>query len=237
MFKYLLAVLSLITIPIITLSAQSVKQIEPNYQDYISLLNESGYMVYSYDISELKDSTYQIKLVIKEYELGKEEPIKTHDFKYGNLQNRLLVKDFMWRELSDDELEDLKNNSDDFENGIFRVSDKISVGFLPVENDSIESFKLKVDNIGTVGSKLILRSISHGADSEKEFSYGVRPFTLSSFKPNTFIPLALYGSYWYDEQFDIVRFCGEREIDPELNAEILKDSPHYYIIGVIFKPL
>ena len=235
MFKYILFLLNLI--PIITLSAQSVKQIEPNYQDYISLLNERGYMVYSYDISELKDSTYQIKLVIKEYELGKEEPIKTHDFKYGNLQNRLLVKDFMKRELSDDELEDLKSKSDDFENGIFRSSDKISIGFLPVENDSIENFKLTVDNIGTIGSKLKLRKVFGGHNPEGEYSYGTRPFSIPSFKPNTFIPLALYGSYWYDEQFDIVRFCGENEIDPELKAEILKDSPHYYIIGVIFKPL
>ena len=235
MFKYFLFLLNLI--PIITLSAQSVKQIEPNYQDYISLLNESGYMVYSYDISELKDSTYQIKLVIKEYELGKEEPIKTYDFKYGNLQNRLLVKDFMRRELSDDELEDLKSKSDDFENGIFRSSDKISIGFLPVENDSIENFKLTVDNIGRIGSELKLRKVFGGHAPEGEYSYGTRPFSTPAFKPNTFIPLALYGSYWYDEQFDIVRFCGENEIDPELKAEILKDSPHYYIIGVIFKPL
>lgn len=235
MFKYILFLLNLI--PIITLSAQSVKQIEPNYQDYISLLNERGYMVYSYDISELKDSTYQIKLVIKEYELGKEEPIKTHDFKYGNLQNRLLVKDFMKRELSNDQLEDLKSKSDDFENGIFRSSDKISIGFLPVENDSIENFKLTVDNIGRIGSQLKLRKVFDGHHQEGEYSYGTRPFSTPSFQPNTFIPLALYGSYWYDEQFDIVRFCGENEIDPELKAEILKDSPHYYIIGVIFKPL
>ena len=235
MLKHILFFLNLFAI--ITLSAQSIKQIEPNYQDYISLLNESGYMVYSYDISELKDSTYQINLVIKEYELGKEEPIKIHDFKHGTLKNRLLVKDFMWRELSDDELEDLKNNSDDFENGIFRLSDKISIGFLPVENDSIERFKLRVDNIGTLGSQLKLRKVFDGHDSDGEYLYGMKPFLTSSFIPNTFIPLALYGSYWYDEQFDIVRFCGEREIDPELKAEILKDSPHYYIIGVIFKPL
>lgn len=49
MFKYSLFFLNLI--PFITLSAQSVKQIEPIYQDYISLRNESEYMVYSYDIS------------------------------------------------------------------------------------------------------------------------------------------------------------------------------------------
>ena len=236
MLKYFL-IFFLSLISIIPLSAQSVKQIEPDFQDYITLLNGSGYMVYSYDISELKDSTYQIKLVIKEYELGKEDPITVHDFKYGNLQNRLLVKDFMRRELSDADLVDLKSKSEDFENGIFRSSNKISVGFLPVENDSIENFKLTVDNIGTIGSRLKLRKVFGGHNPDGEFSYGTRPFSTPSFQPNTFIPLALYGSYWYDEQFDIVRFCGENEIDPELKAEILKDSPHYYVIGVIFKPL
>ena len=235
MFKYILSFINLFAV--ITISAQSIKPIESDFKDYVYLLNDNGYEVFSFDISELKDSTYQINLVIKEYESGKEEPINIHDFKYGNLHNRLLVKDFMWRELSDEELEDLKNNSDDFENGIFRVSDKISVGFLPVENDSIENFKLRIDNIGTIGSKLKLRKVFGGHDPNGEFSYGTRPFSISSFKPNTFIPLALYGSYWYDEQFDIVRFCGENEIDPELKAEILKDSPHYYIIGIVFKPL
>ena len=87
----------------------------------------------------------------------------------------------MERELRDDELEDLKYNSDNFKNGIFRVSDKISVGFLPVENDSIERFKLRVDNIGTIGSKLKLRKVFGGPNPEGEFSYGTRPFSIPSF--------------------------------------------------------
>ena len=60
-------------------------------------------------------------------------------FKYSlfflNLQIDYLLKFYVDRELRDDELEDLKYNSDDFENGIFRVSDNISVGFLPVEKE------------------------------------------------------------------------------------------------------
>ncbi len=49
------------------------------------------------------------------------------------------------------------------------------------------------------------------------------------------IPLILYGSAWLDEKYNIIRFCGEKEIDPEMKAEILKDIPHYYIIGIEFK--
>ena len=45
------------------------------------------------------------------------------------------------------------------------------------------------------------------------------------------IPLVLYGSGWYDEQFDLTRFCGESEIDPGMKSDILQYIPHYYIIG------
>jgi hypothetical protein len=44
----------------------------------------------------------------------------------------------------------------------------------------------------------------------------------------------LFGSSWYDERFNIYRFCGENEINPDMSSEILKDVPHYYVIGVKF---
>lgn len=28
--------------------------------------------------------------------------------------------------------------------------------------------------------------------------------------------------------------CGAKEIDPDMSTDILKDTPHYYVIGVIF---
>ncbi|WP_373151839.1 DUF5041 domain-containing protein, partial [Bacteroides caccae] len=49
------------------------------------------------------------------------------------------------------------------------------------------------------------------------------------------LTLILYGSAWLDKQHDIIRFCGEREIDPEMKAEILKDIPHYFVIGIELK--
>ena len=40
---------------------------------------------------------------------------------------------------------------------------------------------------------------------------------------------------WLDERYNIIRFCGEKEIDPELSSEILKHLPHYYILGLKYE--
>lgn len=235
MSKYLFS-LFVSVFSILTLNGQSVKLIEPNFQDYISLLNTSGYEVFSFDISELRDTTYIIEMVVKEYVSDKDEPISSRNINpWNNMKNRNMIQDFMWRELTPEEMDDIKRSSVDFDKGIYSYSEKISVGFIPVKNDSIETVQIDVENIGSVRFNLNLRSILNEVNNTQVFTYGVKPFKTSSFKPNTFIPLALYGSYWYDDQYKIVRFCGENEIDPDMKAEILKDMPHYYIIGVIFR--
>ena len=40
------------------------------------------------------------------------------------------------------------------------------------------------------------------------------------------------ASFWFDEKYSVIRFCGAKEIDPDMSTEILKDTPHYYVIGV-----
>ena len=45
----------------------------------------------------------------------------------------------------------------------------------------------------------------------------------------------LYGSWWEEPGTTICRFCGESEIDPGLQAEMLTDVPHYYVIGLRMK--
>ena len=48
-------------------NAQEVKRTEPDISDYIPLLNAAGYDVYTFDISSLKDETYNIELIVREY--------------------------------------------------------------------------------------------------------------------------------------------------------------------------
>lgn len=78
----------------------------------------------------------------------------------------------------------------------------------------------------------------HGQKSaDGEVSYGceTRPFKQDGKKINDdFHPLVLLGSCWYDPEDDMFRFCGDSEISADLNEDIMKYIPEYYIIGVRF---
>ena len=64
----LIYVLSLLSLWMVTsVSAQSIKKQEATMEDYIPLLQASGYDVYSFDISEFMDETYQFIFQIKEW--------------------------------------------------------------------------------------------------------------------------------------------------------------------------
>ena len=50
-----------------SVSAQSLKKQEATMEDYLPLLNATGYKVYTFDISEFKDDSYLIHFKVKEY--------------------------------------------------------------------------------------------------------------------------------------------------------------------------
>lgn len=62
-------------------------------EDYIPLLQASGYDVYSFDISEFMDETYRFIFQIKEYVNGEE--VKNSN--YGGLSNRMMLDEFPGR--------------------------------------------------------------------------------------------------------------------------------------------
>lgn len=62
--------------------------------------------------------------------------------------------------------------------------------------------------------------------------YDVRPF---SFEPITqtdslHIPLVFLASSWEDGEVN--RFCGDNELAPDMSSDLMKLSPHYYVIGI-----
>ena len=122
----------------------------------------------------------------------------------------------------------------DYKNGVYSRSEKITVGFLPCENDSTEVGRLFVENQGSAGFNLKLKPINHRGvyNDEVIYKYKPVPFKASAFENGKFIPLAAYASFWFDEKYSVIRFCGAKEIDPDMSTEILKDTPHYYVIGV-----
>ena len=52
----------------------------------------------------------------------------------------------------------------------------------------------------------------------------------SSTEKNTNLQLDTLENLSLDT-LQVYRFCGEREINPDMSSEILKDVPHYYGFG------
>lgn len=66
--KKLVCLFSLLSLWMATsVSAQSLKKQEAIMEDYLPLLNATGYKVYTFDISEFKDDSYLIHFKVKEY--------------------------------------------------------------------------------------------------------------------------------------------------------------------------
>ena len=66
-----------------TLRAQEVKPIEASIEDYIALLNQNGYQAYSFDISPMKDTTYQVHFEVREYIANNPEPVSVQPYGRG----------------------------------------------------------------------------------------------------------------------------------------------------------
>ena len=49
---------------------------------------------------------------------------------------------------------------------------------------------------------------------------------------NFTFPLVLFGSYWYEQETGVSRFCGEKVINPDLSSDIIKSIPHFYVLGI-----
>ncbi|MGN1219923.1 MAG: DUF5041 domain-containing protein [Candidatus Cryptobacteroides sp.] len=216
----------------LTINAQEIKKIDATMQDYVELLKAKGYEAWPFDISCLKDSTYTLAFEVKEYTGGQESEISSKQ--YRGRKNRTMVSDFMWRELSTEELEDIKRNSYDYEKGVYSLAEKIMIGFTPNDVDSVAYARISIENMGSMAVDLKLKPIDNPLYEKPLYKYLSRPFKPGKFEEGKFIPLVLYCSFWYDAKHNIVRCCGAKEIDPSMTSEILKDSPHYYVIGVSF---
>ncbi|MCF0192375.1 MAG: DUF5041 domain-containing protein, partial [Prevotella sp.] len=72
-------------------------------------------------------------------------------------------------------------------------------------------------------------------DGKENTLYESRPFKLNDIKIGEFTPLVLYGSAWYDKESGCFRFCGDKEISPDMHEDLVKYIPEYYVIGVILR--
>ena len=111
--------------------------------------------------------------------------------------------------------------------------DRLIIGFLPNMNDSTAMCCYSWDHTLSFNSTLKLKQIYWESENQYLYSYCSRPFELTTpLDKETFIPLVLYSSFWYDAKAKITRCCGENTIKPDLSSDILKYTPHYYILGI-----
>ena len=105
---------------------------------------------------------------------------------------------------------------------------ELIIGFLPSETDSLAQYCFSWENTLSYHSLLKLKQIYWESENKYIYSYRSDPFEPTSpLEKETFIPLVYYSSFWYDAEDKVTRCCGSI-------ADIIKRSPHYYIMGIKF---
>ena len=114
------------------------------------------------------------------------------------------------------------------------LDEKVVIGFVPSDNDSIARYVFKFREDRSFSSRLYLRPICDPQHpEEKWYMYNSRPFELTApIEKGKFIPLVLYGSYWFDPDCNACRFCGDNFIKPDLTSDIVKYIPHFFVLGI-----
>ena len=212
-----------------SVSAQSLKKQEATMEDYLPLLQASGYQVYSFDISEFLDDTYHFSFKIKEYVNREEVQGDGHSSVFSN---RMMIAEFP-EESQKSILEE--GSAVDPEKGIYSQTKKLTIGFVPSKVDSTRIVRISLDGMGELRKPLKLKPLKAPNSDKLSYSYESRPFVVDKFEEGKFIPLVFFGSYWLDEKYGFFRFCGALEIGADMGQEYIESTPHYYAIGVEIK--
>lgn len=206
--------------------AQEIKRVTTASEDFMEHMALYGYEVFTYDISSLRDSVSGFTLVIREYD----RTGMINEKKDSYLQTKLMISDF-----SEEDQKSIyeEKDGDDMERGIFRLAKSITIGFSPVQSDSIEKATVRTSRIQSIKCPLIQKPIP--GMSEPTYQYRAVPYQPSAFSLNTFVPLVIYCSFWWDN--GVYRCCGDSEMteEREKDSNFFKYCPHYYIIGAIFQ--
>ena len=119
----------------------------------------------------------------------------------------------------------------------FPLGEKLVIGFAPSSNDSTYVYSFQSVGGGGFNATLKLQPVfAPEMPTKQSYRYESRPFELdTAVELEKFIPLVLFGSYWYEPETGVSRFCGEKFIKTDLTSEIIKSIPHFYVIGIKMK--
>ena len=116
----------------------------------------------------------------------------------------------------------------------FPLGERLVIGFAPSSNDSTYVYSYQSVGGGGFNATLKLHPVyAPEMPTKQAYRYESRPFELvSSVEAGKFIPLVLFGSYWYEPETGVSRFCGDKLIKPDLSSDIIKSIPHFYVLGI-----
>ena len=189
--------------------AQVIKAQKATAEDYIPLLKEMGYEVYSFDLSELgKDSTtYKIQPVVKHYVNGEEDVCMDFGISFTNRDGDVV-----------------------YNKAVVSLS-PCQMSLSPDMVAKQMTFNLDFYQIGY--PLLFKKTVS--PEGKENTMCGSRPFKLNEIRIGEFTPLVLYGSAWYDKESNCFRFCGDNDISLDMHEDFVKYIPEFYFIGVIIR--
>lgn len=179
--------------------------VELDNKDIEDALRHLGVNIFKHDIGII-DKSAEIKIIVEEWE------------------NFALVDSWTALNLPLEHSFMSENRNDEQKNNVIRatsISKNDSLLLVEIAiNDMPRAFHLKQKKFDT---------------ENRHLPYFPVPYKNRKILQNKNIPLMLYGTMWYDEGFNVYRFCGRNyltnETDDEATEELMSSSPHYYIIS------
>lgn len=209
----------------ISQESRKVVNAEPQLSDIYNVLNIMNINIFRFDLNSFLNKKYTMSVYVDEYENNR----KTKRVHTKNVGHNIKSLADIPEEMRDDfrKLKQVPEGKNEWDN-----IKELSV-YVRKTNDSTAVFTIDIPGAMRMGLPAKLRPIGEF----KTYFYQTRPFTFKQVgeEKNLEIPLILYGSGWQDPKYNVIRFCGENEIDPDMKSEILTDLPHHYIIGIELK--
>lgn len=104
--------------------------------------------------------------------------------------------------------------------------------YLTPKNDSVDFVSFEAPEMAQVTKLLKKRPNKEGTQQGETASYRVSSFELDlgDFSKKEY-PLLLYSAFWWDQKYNFYRNCQDK-LTPDMSGEFLKNTSHYYILGV-----
>ena len=211
------------------LRAQDSLRVTPQpiqLEDVVDVLEMNGISIHRFDLRPLLKTHYNVSFYVDEYRHAEKQG-RVHSFMFGpNIMSVEVYPEEQWEAVRQEH--HLAPNESEFD---YIKSVTLT---LQVKDDSLATISVGSPGVGRMSKSSLKLYPVEGYTQAINYMYDSRPFRLESVTDGDTveIPLVFFGSGWYDKRFNVTRFCGESEIDPQLQAEIVKDVPHAYVVGM-----